>query len=149
MKIALASDHGGYRLKEELKDVIIVAGHQYHDFGSFPEESVDYPDLAAAAARAVIAEECSLAIIVCGTGIGMSIAANKIQGIRAANCNDCFSATMARAHNNANVLTLGQRVLGFELAKMIVNLFLATPFEGGRHQRRLDKIAVLEEEFGK
>lgn len=149
MKVALASDHGGFRLKEELKGVIQELGHQYQDFGAPSEESVDYPDLAAAAARAVASGKCDLGIIVCGTGIGMSIAANKIKGIRAANCNDCFSASMARAHNNANILTLGQRVLGSELAKMIVKIFLATPFEGQRHQRRLDKIAALEEEFGR
>jgi ribose 5-phosphate isomerase B len=149
MKVALASDHGGFRLKEELKGVIQELGHQYQDFGAHSEESVDYPDLAAAAARAVAGGTCDLGIVVCGTGIGMSIAANKIRGIRAANCNDCFSASMARAHNNANILTLGQRVLGSELAKMIVKIFLATPFEGQRHQRRLDKIASLEEEFGR
>lgn len=149
MKVALASDHGGFRLKEELKGVIEELGHQYQDLGAPSEESVDYPDLAGAAARAVVAGTCDLGIIVCGTGIGMSIAANKIKGIRAANCNDCFSATMARAHNNANILTLGQRVLGSELAKMIVKIFLATAFEGERHQRRLAKIAALEEEFGR
>ena len=149
MKIVLASDHGGFKLKEELKGVINQLGHSYQDFGAPSEESVDYPDLAGAAAGAVAGGTCDLGIIVCGTGIGMSIAANKIKGIRAANCNDCFSATMARAHNNANMLTLGQRVLGSELAKMIVKIFLATPFEGERHQRRLAKIAALEEEFGR
>lgn len=147
MKIALASDHGGFRLKEELKGVISQLGHSYQDFGAPSEESVDYPDLASSAARAVAAGTCDLGIVVCGTGIGMSIAANKVKGIRAANCSDCFSATMARAHNNANILTLGQRVLGSELAIMITKIFLDTPFEGERHQRRLDKIVVLEEDF--
>lgn len=147
MKIALASDHGGFRLKEELKAVVTELGHQFVDYGCPTEDSVDYPDLASAAARAIASGECNLGIIVCGTGLGMSIAANKVKGIRAVTCHDCFSAKMARAHNNANILTLGQRVVGSELAKMIVELFLSTPFEGERHQRRLDKITALEEEF--
>lgn len=147
MKVALASDHGGFRLKEELKEFISGMGHQYKDYGCPSEESVDYPDLAAGAARAVAHGECDLGIIVCGTGQGMAIAANKIKGIRAANCHDCYSAKMARAHNNANILTLGQRVVGSELAKMIAETFLATSFEGQRHQRRLDKIAAMEEDF--
>ena len=108
MKIALASDHGGYRLKEELKDVIVALGHEFVDYGSPSEEPVDYPDLAGLAARSVQKEEKNdLGILVCGTGLGMAIAANKIRGIRAANCTDCYSAKMARAHNNANILTLG------------------------------------------
>ncbi|HOB35349.1 MAG: ribose 5-phosphate isomerase B [Firmicutes bacterium] len=149
MKIALASDHGGYRLKEELKDVIVALGHEFVDYGSPSEEPVDYPDLAGLAARSVQKGENDLGILVCGTGLGMAIAANKIRGIRAANCTDCYSAKMARAHNNANILTLGQRVLGSDLAKMIVEVFLTTPFEGQRHQRRLDKVAALEEESGR
>lgn len=148
MKIALASDHGGFRLKEELKELVHSLGYQFVDFGCNCEDSVDYPDFAAAAARAVAAGECQLGIIACGTGQGMAIAANKIKGVRAANCHDCFSATMARAHNNANILTLGQRVVGSELAAMIAKIFLSTAFEGGRHQRRLEKIAALEEDFG-
>lgn len=148
MKIALASDHGGFQLKEELKALVQALGYQFADFGCNCEDSVDYPDFAAAAARAVANGECQLGIITCGTGLGMSIAANKIKGIRAANCHDCYSAAMARAHNNANILTLGQRVLGSELAAMIAKIFLSTAFEGGRHQKRLDKIAALEEDFG-
>lgn len=149
MKIALASDHGGFCLKEELKHFLAESGHEVHDFGCFSEESVDYPDLAALTARAVASGQSDLGIIVCGTGQGMAIAANKIKGIRAANCHDCYSAKMARAHNNANILTLGQRVVGSELAKMLAEIFIETKVDGHRHQRRVDKIAALEEEFGR
>jgi ribose 5-phosphate isomerase B len=149
MKLALASDHGGYWLKEELKDYVTDMGHQFKDFGCLSEESVDYPDLASSAARAVAAGDCDLGIIVCGTGLGVAIAANKVRGIRAVNCHDCFSAKMAREHNNANVLTLGQRVVGTGLARMIVEIFLSASFAGDRHQRRVDKIKALEEEFGR
>lgn len=148
MMIALASDHGGYRLKEEIKDYLLAQGYRFKDYGCTSEESVDYPDLAAAAAKGVTSGQCELGIIICGTGQGMAIAANKIKGIRAAVCHDCYSAAMARAHNNANILTLGQRVVGSELAKMVIEKFLTTSFEGERHRRRLDKIAALEEEFG-
>jgi ribose 5-phosphate isomerase B len=136
-------------LKEAIRQYLDSEKIEYKDFGTFDQNSVDYPPIAAQAAHFVADGKAELGILCCGTGIGMSIAANKIKGIRAANCNDCFSATMARAHNNANMLTLGQRVLGSELAKMIVKIFLATPFEGERHQRRLAKIAALEEEFGR
>lgn len=147
LKIALASDHGGYRLKEELKEVVRGLGHEFEDYGCHSEESVDYPDFAASAARAVAVRECDCGIIVCGTGIGVAIAANKIKGIRAANCSDTFSARMAREHNDANILTLGQRVVGSGLAKAIVEAYLGSSFEGERHRRRLDKIAALEEDF--
>jgi ribose 5-phosphate isomerase B len=148
MKIALASDHGGMQLKEELKNVVHSLGHEYVDFGCNCLDSVDYSDFAAVAAKAVATGECQLGIIVCGTGLGMAIAANKVKGIRATSCHDCYSAAMARAHNNANILTLGQRVTGSGLAEMIVNTFLNTAFEGGRHQRRIEKISALEEDFG-
>lgn len=145
MIVALASDHGGYRLKEALKAVIRELKFEFVDKGCNDDQaSVDYPDYAAAAAQAVAAGEAKLAIIVCGTGLGMAIAANKIPGIRAVTCHDCFSARMARAHNNANVLTLGQRVVGTGLARDIAAVFLSTPFDGGRHQRRVDKICALE-----
>lgn len=147
MKIALASDHGGMQLKEELKVVVESLGHEYLDFGCSCTDSVDYPDFAAVAAKAVAKGDCQLGIIVCGTGLGMAIAANKVKGIRAASCFDCYSAAMARAHNNANILTLGQRVTGPGLAAMIVKTFLSTAFEGGRHQRRIEKISALEEDF--
>lgn len=148
-QIALASDHGGYRLKEELKELIGELGAESMDFGSDGEQSVDYPDYAAAAARAVASGQCRFGIIVCGTGLGMAIAANKVKGVRAAPCHDCYSAAMARAHNDANVLALGQRVTGSGLALLVARTFLETPYEGGRHQRRLAKIAQLEEDFGK
>lgn len=149
MKIALASDHGGLQLKEELKGVVESLGHEYADFGCNCTDSVDYPDFAAVAAKAVTKGDCDLGIIVCGTGLGMAIAANKVKGIRAVSCHDCYSAAMARAHNNANILTLGQRVTGSGLAAMIVRTFLTTAFEGGRHQRRIEKISALEEDFGR
>ena len=149
MKIALASDHGGFRLKEELKGLIEEGGGQYVDFGTGGEESVDYPDYANLAAKAVAAGQCRFGIIVCGTGLGMAIVANKVKGIRAAACCDCFSAKMARAHNDANILALGQRVTGSGLAMMIAKVFIETPYEGGRHRQRLAKISLIEEEFGR
>lgn len=140
--IAIGSDHGGYELKchiiEQLK------GKEIKDFGIYSEESVDYPDIAKVVCEAVKAGECEYGILICGTGIGISIAANKIDGIRASVCGDCYSAKMARKHNNANVLCLGGRVLGTELADMIVDTWLSEDFEGGRHQRRIDKIHDLE-----
>lgn len=148
MKIALASDHGGFRLKEELKGLIGQVGGQYVDLGCDSEEAVDYPDYASLAAKAVARGQCRLGIIVCGTGVGMAIAANKVKGIRAAVCHDCFSAKMARAHNDANILALGQRVTGSGLALLIAREFIETPFEGGRHLQRLAKISLIEEEFG-
>lgn len=149
MKIALASDHGGFVLKEEMKALVQALGYQYVDFGCNSETAVDYPDYAGAAARAVAAGQCQLGVIVCGTGLGMAIAANKVKGIRAVNCQDCYTAAMARAHNDANILSLGGRVVGLELAKMIAKTFLTGAFEGGRHVNRLEKIAALEEEFGR
>ena len=148
LKIAIACDHGGYRRKEEVKAFVESLGHEPLDLGCNSESPVDYPDFAALAAKAVISGQCELGIIVCGTGLGMAIAANKIKGIRAVNCHDCYSAAMARAHNDANILTLGGRVVGGELALALVKVFLETPFEGGRHLGRLKKIADLEEDFG-
>ncbi|WP_246451742.1 ribose 5-phosphate isomerase B [Alkalicella caledoniensis] len=144
MKVAVASDHGGYKLKEEIKVYLEELSIEYKDFGCHNEESVDYPEYAAIAAKAVASEEYTCGIIICGTGIGVSIAANKIKGIRAANCHDCFSAQATREHNDANVLTLGERVVGPGLAKMIVKIFLETEFQGGRHQRRIGQITELE-----
>lgn len=144
MKVAIASDHGGYKLKEEIKVYLEELSIEYKDFGCHNEESVDYPEYAAIAAKAVASNEYTYGIIICGTGIGVSIAANKIKGIRAANCHDCFSAQATREHNDANVLTLGERVVGPGLAKMIVKIFLETEFQGGRHQRRIGQITELE-----
>ena len=142
--IALACDHGGYHLMQAVKKHLADRGLPCMDFGTFSDASCDYPDFAAPAARAVASGECDRGILICGTGIGISIAANKIRGIRAAVCSDCFSAEATRRHNDANMLALGARVVGEGLALKIVDIFLDTPFEGGRHQRRVDKISALE-----
>ena len=142
MKIAIGSDHGGFCLKEEVKALLTEMGVQYHDFGTYSAESVDYPDISRQVAQSVAAGEYERGIIVCGTGIGVSIAANKI---RAALCGDVFSAKMAREHNDANILTLGERVTGSGLARMIVEVWLKTDFAGGRHSRRVEKLMELEQ----
>ena len=144
MKIAVGADHAGFRLKERLVRLLEAGGHQVDDRGTSSEESVDYPEFAAAVAAAVAAGEAERGILVCGTGIGVAIAANKVGGIRAATCNDLFTAEMARAHNDANVLTLGARVVGEGVAEGIVERFLTTGYEAGRHQRRVEKIHALE-----
>ena len=144
MKIALGADHGGYALKEEIKKMLERLGHTYEDFGCFSTDSCDYPDFGAAAARAVAAEECERGIVVCTTGIGMSIVANKIPGIRCAHCADSVEAEMTRRHNNANILCLGGLVTEEKTALEIVDTFLKFDFEGGRHQRRIDQIADIE-----
>ena len=146
--IALACDHGGFVLMQAVKKHLDELGLAYRDFGTWSEANCDYPDYAAPAARAVASGECDRGILICGTGIGIAIAANKIRGIRAATCSDCFSAEATRRHNDANMLAMGARVLGEGLALKIVDIFLTTPFEGGRHQRRIDKIAALESDPG-
>jgi len=145
VKIALACDHGGYRLKEVIKSFLNELGVEYVDYGTFSEESVDYPDFALKAAKGIVSGEADRGIFICGTGIGISIAANKVRGIRAALCYNVYAAEMSRRHNDANVLCLGGRVLGEELAKKIVKVWLETPFDGGRHERRLRKISEIEE----
>ena len=145
MKIALGCDHGGYELKEFIKTVLDRLGHTYEDFGCFSTESCDYPDFGAAAARAVADGACERGIVICTTGIGISIAANKIHGIRCAHCADSLQAELTRRHNNANMLALGAGFTGKNLAERIVEVFLSTEFEGGRHARRVDKIMALEE----
>ena len=142
--IALGCDHGGFALMQEIKAHLEELGLEYRDFGTYSADSCDYPVYAEAAARAVASGECDRGILVCGTGIGISIAANKIKGIRAALCSDCFSAEMTRRHNNANMLAMGARVLGGGLALKIVDTFLTTGFDGGRHQRRIDLITAIE-----
>jgi ribose 5-phosphate isomerase B len=142
--LALACDHGGFGLLREIKAHLDEMGFEYRDFGTFTADSCDYPVFAELAARAVAGGECGLGSLVCGTGIGMSIAANKVRGIRAALCGDCFSAEMTRRHNDANILCLGARVTGSGLALKIVDIFLQTPFDGGRHQKRVDLISGLE-----
>ena len=142
--IAIACDHSALELKEEVEALLESRGLEYKDFGTYTTESCHYPVYGARAARAVASGECDRGIVICGTGIGVSLAANKIPGIRCALCGDPYSAKMTRAHNNANMLALGARVIGVELAKMIVEAFLDTPFEGGRHQTRIDMITALE-----
>lgn len=143
--IALGSDHGGFALKEEIKAYLAKQGIEVRDFGSFSPQAVDYADIAYPLAKAVAAGECEKGILCCGTGIGISIAANKVKGIRAACCSDCFSARATRMHNDANVLCMGGRVVGPGLACQMVDEFLSASFEGGRHQRRVDKLTALEQ----
>ncbi|HZH27217.1 MAG TPA: ribose 5-phosphate isomerase B [Azospirillaceae bacterium] len=138
--IALASDHAGYALKQEIKSFLESAGYPVLDLGAHSTESVDYPDFASAMADAVRTGGASCGVLICGTGIGISIAANRHPGIRAALCHDVTSARLSRQHNDANVLALGARMVGAEVAKDCVVTFLATPFEGGRHQRRVEKL---------
>ena len=142
--IAIGSDHGGFALKQEIMKHLEEKGLEYKDFGTYNEESCDYPVYGAAVARAVANGECDRGILICGTGIGISIAANKIEGIRAANCTDCYMAEMTRRHNDANILALGARVVGSGLALKIVDTFLETGFEGGRHAKRVALIAELD-----
>jgi len=140
MKIAIGSDHGGYKLKEEIKKHLLSKRAKLKDFGAFSEESVDYPDIGKKVAKAVAAKKFRFGILVCGTGLGMSMVANKVSGIRAAVCHNIYTAKMSRAHNDANILALGGRVLTKKAALKIVDMFLRTPFEGGRHLRRIRKI---------
>lgn len=144
MQVAIGSDHGGFRLKEEIINYLQEQGIDYHDFGTYSTDSVDYPDFARAVAEAVAAGKFERGILCCGTGIGVSIAANKVTGIRAALCHDTFSARMAGEHNMANIITLGERVIGAGLARDIVAAWLNAKFAGGRHARRLEKIAAME-----
>lgn len=146
MQIALACDHGGFELKEELKAFLKSVGFEPVDLGSFGEDSVDYPDYGMLVARKISNGEMEKGILICGTGIGMSIVANKFPGVRAALANDLYSSRCSREHTDANILTIGARIVGKELAKEIVKLWLDTPFAGGRHQRRLEKIETLEKE---
>jgi len=144
MKVAIGSDHAGFKLKEELKIYITSLNVEVKDFGCHSEDSVDYPDIAREVALSVVKGEVDRGILICGTGIGMSIAANKIKGVRAAVGNELLSVRLAREHNNANVLTLGARIIGIEVAKEAVKVFLETQFLGGRHQRRIEKIGEME-----
>ncbi|MFY0575244.1 ribose 5-phosphate isomerase B [Cystobacter fuscus] len=144
MKVIIASDHAGLELRRELVKALQELRVEVDDVGPTSAESVDYPDYARPVSRAVAEGRATRGVLVCGTGMGMAIMANKHPGIRAALCTDEFVARMARAHNDANVLCLGQRVVGAGLARSILEAFLATPFEGGRHQRRLDKIREAE-----
>ena len=147
MKIAVACDHGGLQLKRALVRYRTSKGHEVIDFGTDTEESCDYPDYALPAAEAVAAGRCERGILGCGTGIGVSLVANKVPGIRCAHCHDTYSAKYTRLHNDANMLAFGQRVIGEGLMEEIVDVFLSTDFEGGRHQRRLDKLAAIEAKY--
>lgn len=143
--IAIGADHGGFELKEHIKKHLDELGLEYKDYGTYSEESVDYPDCAKPVCEAVMDGTADKGILICGTGIGISIAANKHKGIRAALCGDVYSAKMTKVHNNANVICLGGRVTGRELAFMIVDAWLNAEYEGGRHQARIDKIHAIEE----
>jgi ribose 5-phosphate isomerase B len=145
MKIAIGSDHAGFELKEQLRDTLRAAGYEVADLGTASTESTDYPDFAAAVARAVRDGQAGKGILICSSGVGMSIAANKIKGIRAALGTNPEEVSFVRRHNDANVLAIGAKYTGAALAGELVNIFLTTEFEGGRHQRRLDKIKVLEQ----
>ena len=147
MKVCVGSDHAGYGLKESIKRWLSEWGYEASDFGAHSEQPTDYTDVAAEVAKAVVRGDGERGILVCGTGIGMCIAANKVRGIRAALCHDTFSAQVARQHNDSNMLTLGARVIGPGLAREIVKTWLASSFEGGRHERRVSKIRALEDEY--
>lgn len=144
MKISMASDHGGFDLKEDLKQWLTEQGHQVEDFGCSGHESCDYADFAEPAARAVAEGRCERGIVICTTGIGVSITANKVRGIRCALCSEPWSAEMTRRHNDANMLAMGAGITGPLMARQIVTAFLSHDFEGGRHQRRVDKITAAE-----
>ena len=144
MKIAVGSDHAGLGLKAELCAHLEALGHRTEDLGTHSAESCDYPEFAEVVARAVADGSADWGLLVCGTGVGMSISANKVEGVRAAVVSDTFSARMTRLHNNANILCLGERVVGGGLAKEILDAWLSAEFEGGRHQRRIDKIHQIE-----
>jgi ribose 5-phosphate isomerase B len=145
MKIAIGADHAGFRLKDHLKATLAADGHDVVDLGAASEESVDYPPICADVGRLVAKGEADRGIVLGGSGQGEQIAANKVDGVRAALCNDLYTARLSREHNDANVLSMGGRIVGTGLADEILRLWLATPFEGGRHQRRVDQISEIEE----
>jgi ribose 5-phosphate isomerase B len=149
LKIAIGSDHAGYKLKQIIKSLLAELGHECEDFGAFTDAQPadDYPFTAAEVARAVVEGRAERGILMCGTGIGMSIAANKVPGARAALCNDLFSAQKSREHNNANVLAFGSRVIGEDVAREIVRTWLNTPYAGGRHEPRNARITLIERQY--
>lgn len=142
--IVLAADHGGFHLKEEVKKYLEAKGVEIMDVGTYTADSVDYPDMAVKGCEKILSGECEKGIFFCGTGVGISIAANKVKGIRACCCSDHFSTKYTRLHNDANVLCLGGRVVGAGIACELADLFIETEFEGGRHARRVDKIMAIE-----
>jgi ribose 5-phosphate isomerase B len=141
VKIVIAADHGGFELKELIAKSLLEAGREIVDVGCFSNESVDYPDFAKKAVECIVSGECQMGVLICGTGIGMSIAANRNRAIRAANCSNVYTAKMSREHNNANILCLGARVLEADVAVEMVHVWLETAFAGGRHQRRIVKFS--------
>ena len=145
IKIVIGADHAGFSLKEKIKEFLIKENYKVIDEGTFSKNSCDYPGIAEKVAKKVNTEKVDFGILFCGTGVGMSIAANKIKGIRAAHCQDTVTAYFSRAHNNANILTLGARILGEELVLEIIKVFLNTKFEKGRHLKRVEKIKRLED----
>ncbi|MBR6812199.1 MAG: ribose 5-phosphate isomerase B [Oscillospiraceae bacterium] len=138
--IAIGSDHAGYAMKQEIIKWLDAHGYEWKDYGTYSTESCDYPVYGEAVARAIAAGECEKGLLICGTGIGISLAANKVPGIRAAVCSDAFSAEMCRRHNNAQIIAMGARTIGMGIAEQLVEIFLTTEFEGGRHARRVDLI---------
>lgn len=144
MKLAIGADHGGFNLKKEIVALLEELGHEYKDFGTHSADSIDYPDVAIPVAEAVAAGEFDRGILICGTGIGIGIAANKVKGIRAALVHDSFSAKATRQHNDSNIMTLGERIVGPGLARDLVATWLDTDFEGGRHSSRVDKMSAYE-----
>ncbi len=149
MKIAIGCDHGGFIVKTFLNAKLQSEKHEVKDFGTYSTDSCDYPDIALPVAESVASKEFDFGILICGTGIGIGIVANKVPGIRAALCSDTFSAHATREHNNANILTMGQRVVGPGLAIDIVKTFLNAKFQGDRHQKRIDKITAIEEKYSR
>ena len=146
--IALAADHGGFELKEAVKAHLDELGLEYIDFGTHSTASVDYPDMALPACDAVVSGQCSKALLFCGTGVGISMAANKVKGVRACVCSEPYSARMSKQHNNSNIIAFGARVIGVETAKMIVDEWLNAKYEGGRHQVRVDMLTEIEQTQG-
>jgi len=149
MKISIASDHAGFELKEKLKEYLVELGHKYEDFGTDSNDSVDYPDYALKVAKSVTKKECNRGILICSSGIGMSMAANKVPGIRAALCCNVEMARLSREHNDANVLTIGAKFIDDKTAKEMVHVWLTTDFAGERHLRRVNKIRNIERRYSK
>jgi ribose 5-phosphate isomerase B len=145
LKIALGADHAGFELKEKVRQYLVSQGYEVEDHGTASTESVDYPDFAEKVANRVAARDATFGVLVCGTGLGMELAANKVPGVRATPCNDTLSARLAREHNDANVLTLGGRLIDEATARKILDTWLSTPFGGGRHERRVAKIAAIDQ----
>ncbi|GDX29141.1 ribose-5-phosphate isomerase [Actinomycetes bacterium] len=145
-RIAIGADHAGFLLKQHLIEMLVALGHDVQDLGTHSQESVDYPPICAGVGRAVRDGNADVGVVLGGSGQGEQLAANKVRGVRAALCNDLYTARMAREHNNANVLSMGARVVGIGLAEEIVTMFLATPFAGGRHERRVAQLSEIEQE---